>query len=135
MIDASGVIQTMCPQGTRVSIVIRPDVADYSPDIAWTIQPEDRIDLDLEPGACDPGTVGPPREGERTLAIGRYDVAAVTELLSDVIPSPPVPDEETQFRPACVASFEVTVTTTRVHIDAEFGATNTELCAITAETE
>jgi hypothetical protein len=136
VIDASGVVETMCPQGTRLSILIRPSVADRSPEPVWTIPRDDRIDLTLEPGACDRGTVGPPRDRERTLPIGPYDVAVSRELLSDTVdPASPAPSGPIQLVSVCVASFEVTTRTSRVRILADFDAAITEFCAITVEAE
>ena len=137
VIDASGEVDMICPQGMRASVVILPAIAGESPGPVWEIHQDDQIELDLEPTACGTGTVGPPRDGRRTLAIGRYDVAAVLEILSDTIgpTSPPVPGHGEPVVPACVVPLDVTGSTDTVHITVDFDGALTAPCTVTVEAE
>ena len=124
----------ICPQGMRASIVILPAIAGESPGPVWEIHPDDRIELDLEPTACGTGTVGPSRDVRRTLAIGRYDVAAVLEILSDT-GSVPIPGQAESVVPACVVPVDVTAATDTVHITVDFDGALTAPCTVSVETE
>jgi len=136
-IAASGQVDLLCPQGMLASIVIRPATGEGSPEPVWLLDQDDRIELDLEPTACGTAVVGPPRDGHRTLAPGRYDVAAVLEILSDTIDlsSAPVPGQTEPAVPACVVPVEVTATTNMVRITVDFDGALTAPCTVSVETE